>query len=292
MVSNLSLYNLTKRCVCLIGASLYLSLSAQSYVPFGQFEGQQAGCIYGDFLFRFRKDNTFNVYRLSSQALIGNYDLDKELAPHCNIACFGAEKYNKRDAFPLLYTNAYNNTDLPKGTCYVYRLQSNSALGFTTTLVQTITIGFTSDSLWTNGLEDIRPYGNFVVDTDRRCLYVYTLRDKDQTTRFFRFRLPQRKEGEIITLTKEDILDCWDCPYFPFIQDNCYHKGKLYLCTGFGTDKHPGFIRIVDVKKHKVIRTISLNDIQLTEEPEYIDFLGKNLIYGAGKRDVYRFTTF
>lgn len=258
-----------------------------SYSLLGTFSGRQAGCSYQDYLFRFNTDNTFNVYHISSGEKIGKYQLDGDLLPHCNTACFGNEKYNAEDQFPLLYVNAYNTAGLPKGTCYVHRLGGNEAEGFSTTLVQTISIDFTEDTLWTNGSEDTRPYGNFAVDAENNLLYVYTLRDTEQTTRFFKFALPKLENGDRVTLTKADIIDHFDCDYFKHIQDNCCHNGMLYLCTGYGIEEDLAYIRLVDPTAKAEVVTINLNDAGLVREPEYIDFHNDTLLYGMGRDSVY-----
>lgn len=258
-----------------------------SYSLLGTYHGKQAGCAWQDYIFRFNTNNTFNVYALSTGNKIGSFQLDKDLYPHCNTACFSNERFDAADPFPLLYINAYNNKELPKGTCYVHRIICHEPDSFATALVQTISIDFTEDTLWTNGTEDTRPYGNFALDTTNHILWVYTLRDTDRTTRFFKFALPSLAAGENVMLTKADIIDQFDCNYFKHIQDNCCHNGLLYLCTGYGIEDDLAYLRVINPTKKAEVLTINLNDIALNDEPEYIDFHNNTLLYGMGKDSVF-----
>lgn len=128
----------------------------------------QDGAICGDYIFTFSWSGTCRVYSMSTKSLISSLTLDKNdlTSPHSNSICFGVEKYNK---FPLLYSNIYNNEDkdvnnIP-GVCNIYRIQREGD-NFTSTLLQVIKIGFTSNNqLWPNA-KNVRPYGDFLVDND------------------------------------------------------------------------------------------------------------------------------
>ena len=124
--------------------------------------GGQDGAIFGDELFRFdHKGNgkVYNLRDLNPQEVCdltptATFVLDRAdvLVPHANAVCFGTERYEPGDFYPLLYSNIYNNyakTENPYiGVCCVYRLQK-TADGFVTTLVQLIEIGFCEDAtLW------------------------------------------------------------------------------------------------------------------------------------------------
>lgn len=252
-----------------------------AYKFIGKFLGQQAGCFYGDYLFRFNTDDVFKVYDMSTSTQIGgDFPLGGGLMPHCNCACFGNERYAESDEFPLVYLNAYNADGLPKGTCYVHRIVKNGD-AFYTELVQTISIGFTDDPLWTNGSTDTRPYGNFCVDDENGYLYVYTLLDTDKKTRFFKFPLPTLSQGQTVSLRQSDIIEYWDCEHFPYIQDNRYYRGKLYISSGIGGAVNNGFIRVVDVMRKQEVSRINLNAIGINFEPECIDIYDGHLVCGA-----------
>ena len=246
----------------------------------------QAGCVYEDSLFRFKTDGTFLVYDLTTRAKIadGSGIVVSGLYPHCNTACFG-DKYSSSDPYPLLYVNAYNTEGLPKGTCYVFRISVSGAT-MTASLVQTITIGFTEDSIWKSG-DDVRPYGNFCVDLRNKALFVYTLRDTGSVTRFFRFALPATSSATV-TLSQSDIVEYWDTDYYPYIQDNACAYGKIYLCSGYGgSGSNPGMIHVIDTIQRKEVSRINLYKNGMQGEPEVLDFYKGDLI--CGDSSIFRF---
>lgn len=259
--------------------------NSYDYKSMGTMYGNQSGCVYGKYLLRMNIDDSFYLYNIETATRLGKYPLGGGLKPHCNTACFG-KKYADTDPFPLLYINAYNTVGLPKGTCYVHRILGDFTNGFSTQLIQTITIGFTEDSIWKSG-NDVRPYGNFCVDIVHRRLYVYTLRDADKKTRFFEFVLPNENTENVI-LNTTDIVDTWDCPYYPYIQDNCYCNGKLILCTG-GLSGEYGYIRFIDLVTHKEVSRIVLNEGGITIEPEAIDIYDNKLFFGQELMWLFRF---
>lgn len=271
----------------------------------------QDGAVYNGLLFRFETDGRCWVYDVAQQTEIGHFTLDKSdiLIPHCNAVCFGSERYEETDEFPLLYANLYNSyaneSDRMEGVCCVYRIQRTQD-GFTSTLVQLIRIGFTENlALWksleSNG--DIRPYGNFVVDTERQKLYAFVIRDKERVTRFFEFSLPRMRDGvlnsaygvPVVLLQESDICNWFDCNYTYYIQGACCRNGKIYSIEG-GTvspEKKPekAFPRlmIVDMVNRDQLCHIDLYDLGLYKEPELIDFDGDFCYYADNLGSVYQF---
>ena len=276
------------------------------YQHIWDMESGQDGAIYGEYLFRFDAKGSCNVYSIPEKKKVSAFVLDKieVLKPHSNAVCFGTEFYEETDEFPLLYSNIYNNyakaEDRLEGVCCVYRLTRQSDQ-FQTRLVQVIRIGFVENldywmSLPDNG--DVRPYGNFVVDTDRQKLYAFTMRDKEQITRYFAFALPQAAEGvydeafgvKVVTLHLEDIQVQFDCEYSRFIQGACYHDNKIYSVEGFSNEKNPPRMRVIDLVKKEQIAVVDLYGLGLTIEPEFVDFCEGQLIYSNAAGNVYLFT--
>lgn len=238
----------------------------------------QDSCIYNNYIFSFDSTGKFKVYNTKTKETISDCELGEyaTIKPHCNAVCFGNEFYDVNDKFPLLYVNAYNNTDLPKGTCYVHRVVETE-IGFTTSLVQTISIGFTTDEIWTIS-GDERPYGNFIVDTDNNYLYVFTLRgDK---TRFFKFNLPTLSDGSSVVLSTDDIIEYFDVPFMPFIQGALYFNNKIYSLNGNnGTIQGSSALNVIDLYKKEIVTNVNLS--LMTSEPEAIVIID-NQLYIAG----------
>ena len=246
--------------------------------------GGQDGCAYGDYIFSFNDNNSFCVYKYSEDKILGVFELDGGLSPHCNSACFGNEKFSKDDFFPLLYVNAYNNTSLPRGTCYVFRITINGYV-FKTKLVQTISISFVDSMLWSD-TDDIRPYGNFAIDGENKKMRVYIMRNVIQTTRFFEFELPDLSDGSYVVLREKDIIKYFDVDYFHVIQGNYSYDNKVVFCFGVGYD---AAIAVIDIELETVTVIISLQRFGLIDEPEKVFRFDNSLFYGTNT-SIYKLT--
>ena len=267
--------------------------------------GGQDGAIYKDFLFRFSSKGGCSVYDMTAldgePEPISEFKLDKIdlIVPHSNSVVFGNEFFAPGDEFPLLYSNVYNNyaktEDKRVGICCVYRL-TREGNAFSTKLVQLIRIGFTDDrSLWRSSgdIEDKRPYGNFVVDTDKDQLWAFVMRDGAMQTRYFAFDLPKLADGEIgasgvreVTLTAEMIKEYFDTPYHNYVQGAVCREGKIYSVEGFGERIHPA-LRIIDTEEKRQILHFDFFDAGYTDEAELIDFYGDRCIYGDHKGNLF-----
>ena len=259
----------------------------------------QDGAIYGDWLFRFETNGRCFVFSMKEQKQVGQFCLDRTdlLMPHSNAVAFGAERYDDTDEFPLLYTNIYNNyakqDERLEGVCCVYRI-TRSGDGFASTLVQVIRIGFVEDlELWKSlpGKEDVRPYGNFVPDVFRDQLYAFVMRNREQVTRYFSFRLPKLTDGvfcdqwgvKVVTLQKEDIRTQFDDQYMRYMQGACAYNGRIYSSEGFSMKNpeqvnHPG-IRIIDMDEERQLQYFDLYAMGKDLEAEMMEFADDTLYY-------------
>lgn len=272
--------------------------------------GGQDGAIFGSELFRFDTRGSCTVYDLSDinkqgerLSPIAQFKLDRadEITPHSNSVCFGSDFYAEGDAYPLVYSNIYNNyakcEDKLMGITCVYRIRREGDT-FISDLVQLVKIGFCEDEgLWKVSKEKHgeRPYGNFLVDRDTGSYYAYVMRDEWLGTRYFKFSNPSVHSGEnhpvfnvkTVTLTPSDVLEKFDCEYHRFIQGGAIYKGFLYSTEGFGGDiiNRPA-IRIIDLKNRKE-KYIDLTEYGITEEPEFIDFYNGTCYYSDAHGNFY-----
>ncbi len=270
-------------------------------------EGGQDGAIFGSTLFRFDSRGNCKVYDISALDVnvgepevfqpFARFTLDRAdaLTPHSNSVVFGNEYYEAGDEFPLLYTNIYNTYKREEnkmcGVCPIYRIERTEG-GFTSTLVQIIKIGFTDNrELWRSSgqVADVRPYGNFVVDTVGSKYWAYVMRDGEKSTRYFRFSLPKLSDGKTdaffgvprVVLTEADIECYFDTPYHNFIQGGVFHNGKVYEVEGFGKDERSA-IRVIDTEKKCEELYFDFFEAGYPVEPEFIDFyLGKCIYIDA-----------
>lgn len=269
--------------------------------------GAQDGAIYGGYLFRFDPRGGCKVFSMAEKRKISEFTLDQIelLMPHSNAVCFGSRFYEEADEFPLLYSNIYNNyakaEDRKEGVCCVYRLTRDGSV-FSTKLVQVIKIGFTEQLDYWKSLADrgdVRPYGNFVVDTDNDQLAAFVMRDDEMRTRYFVFDLPEAQDGEycelcqakVVTLNIEDIKQQFDCEYTNYMQGACYHDNKIFSVEGFDGPEVPARLRVIDLVKEKQVASVDLYGLGMDLEPEFIEFYQGVLYYsdGAGKLYTIKF---
>ena len=282
--------------------------------PFSKIKDRrQDGAIYNGYLFSFNHLGECTVYKIEDLKnckkgeadAFSEFSLDKNdlIVPHSNSVVFGNEFYNEKDEFPLLYTNIYNNyseaDNKLKGVCLVYRLQREEKI-FKSTLVQILETGFTEDEkLWKSSAEkeDIRPYGNFVIDRENGIYYAFTMRDDSHTTRYFSFKLPGACQGEIcekynvkkVILKESDILSYFDCDYHHFIQGVCCYHGRIYSLEGFGESRdNPPAIRVIDALNEKEISFEKFEDSGINTEPEMIDFENDICYYSDHHGNMYK----
>lgn len=266
----------------------------------------QDGAVYKNFLFRFSAKGICTVYDLSAlseePSPLAEFRLDRAelIIPHSNSVVFGNEFFAPEDEFPLLYSNVYNNYSKEEnrrvGICCVYRIRREGGV-FSSSLVQLIEIGFADKrGYWLSAgdVEDIRPYGNFVIDTEKNALYAFVMRDGEKQTRYFKFDLPKLSDGIVcptcgvkkVTLGIDSVREYFDVPYHNFIQGAVCRGGKIYSVEGFGEKIHPA-LRIIDTEKKCQLLHFDFFDAGYPEEAELIDFYQDRCIYSDGKGNLF-----
>ena len=242
---------------------------------------KQDSCEYNDKVFIFNYQGQFKVYDLITETETQLFNLDQYnvIKPHCNAVFFGNQKYSDGDLYPILYVNAYNTSGLPLGTLYAHRIIYDSENNvYSTQLLQTIKIGFTDNEIWTIP-GDIRPYGNFILNTDTNELYAFTLRGEN--TRFFKFDMPSIFSGDTI-LTIDDIKNMFDTEYFPYIQGCCYSNNQIFCLNGNNTIiDGSSYLRVIDLTLKKCMSNIPLTSIMI--EPESIFVYDNHLYIGQDR---------
>ena len=259
-----------------------------NYEKVATMRSSQDGAIFGNYIFSLTSTGTCYVNSLSDYSSVSSFVLDKNsvISPHSNSVCFGSDYYQSGDEFPLLYANMYNrNTSMP-GVCNVYRIQRDGTT-FTSTLVQIIKIGFTKNTDYWCDSASVRPYGNFMVDTDNSKLYAYVMMDKAKATRYFKFNIPSLTDGvyndtygvNVVTLNISDIISKFDVEYSNYLQGGCYYDGKIYSLEGFSNDaNNVPKLKVIDLENERQITVINLYEAGLTKEPEMI-FISEDILY-------------
>ena len=251
-----------------------------SQLLFRNGAGFQSAAAYGKHMVMLTSSSGINVFDLDSYDNEGTGQI-ADLSAHCNAATFGTEFYAEGDTYPLLYVNAYQN-NLPKGTCYVVRLAEEDST-FTGTVVQTITVGFVTDPIWTD-TTSTRTYGNFCIDRENGFLYALVLRDVEQVTRIFKFALPTISDGTEVTLTQADIIEYFDVDYLAIMQDCEVCNGKIFVMAGDAS--YPHILKVIDTQKKAVVSKVNLLDVS-TAEPQSVVMYDGHAFLGIGVT-VYR----
>ena len=253
----------------------------------------QDGVIYDGCFLRFDSKGNCRGYALPALQELGAFTLDKAdlLCPHSNSVSLRGD---------ILYTNLYNTyakeADRKEGVCCAYSISWENG-AFSSQLVQVIRIGFADTSLWqSENRQDVRPYGNFVVEKD--ALHAFVMRDESHTTRFFRFALPEITAGEmdekwgvpVVTLTPADIEAQFDGDYVNYMQGAICVDGLIYSVEGFDhpNDRGKPAFRVFDTRKQKQVFFADLVECGLRSEPEWIDYYDGCLYYADHAGNVYR----
>lgn len=273
----------------------------------GKINGGQDGAVFGKYLFRFDASGNGKVYlpENGEWKKTAEFTLEKQelMKVHSNAVFFGPYFCSEDDEFPLLYTNVYNSyssaEDRREGVCGVYRI-TRAGESFRGELVQILRIGFTENlGLWKSLPDrgDVRPYGNFICDSDTKTLWAFTMRDKEKVTRFFSFALPKPEDGEnddrlgcpCVTLTENDILDRFDADYSNYIQGACLFDGKICSLEGF-TDNTgaPARMQVFDLRAKKTAAVLDFQGNGMTREPEFVSEYDGALLYSDGSGNLFR----
>lgn len=202
------------------------------------YEGRQGADCYGDYLFTFQKENTTcQIYNLVTKQKVADVVVEGlPTSNHNNTVCFGTQKYDPSDTYPLLYVNAGK----------VVRVQENNGT-FTMTVVQNIACPSSNY--------------NFVVDGDYfwRTSYKIGWNSGDYTNDgiiFKKYPLPSVQEGDV---TVDTILDSFELPYIYCQQGMKINNGRAFV--SYGNTYVTNSVQVVDLTTHQQVAYVSLGAI-------------------------------
>ena len=131
-----------------------------------------------------------------------------------------------------IYSNVYNNyaseSDKHIGECCVYNVHGEANV-WDNSLVQLLKVGFINNLDYWPSASEARPYGNFIVDSENVCLYVFVMYSSRKLTYWYKFNLPEVTDGVwnedygcyVKTLQISDIVDQWTTPLQNYV--SCFH---------------------------------------------------------------------
>ena len=280
----------------------YEAVEDISYEDIGDVSAAQDGAVWNGKLFVGNLDGLFRVYNAQTYELLGTFEAENAdaLTPHCNTVVFGNTYYEQGDKYPLLYANIWknysNDAEKHEGTCCVYRIIETDGV-FSADLVQVIEIGFVDEeNIWPDS-NNVRPFGSFIIDTDKSKLYVYANRDSDQDTRFFEFDIPDVTDGtynetygcKVVSLAYSAVQRDFSVGYIAYPQCAVYANGELYITSGFVSQNVSPKVTQVDLCSGSVEYVYDLEKAGLTKQPTLLayDTETDTFIYGTDTAQWY-----
>lgn len=259
--------------------------------------GQQGAALYGDFLFHATANSEIHIYNMKEKKHITTLKLGT--MGHADTMCFGIQKVEENDEFPVLYVSGSNsNTSGKGGHIYVYRLTQSTDEGgnekWEGSLVQHIV---------TPNISIIGSFPDVVIDTDKKNMWIMgwlspdgydTEEGANCTNCFSKYNIPDIRDGKLdnngvyqLTLSDEERLS-----YFlvydihAITQGICFYNGKIICPYGMPSRPFKG-VDVVDIEKEKITQNVNLKGASIYEAEAAVMY-EKNL-YILGQREyVYK----
>lgn len=218
-------------------------------------EGTTQGfAMHGRYAFSLHDGGMCVVIDLRRGRFVGAFRLEGNTG-HCNNASFGAERYDRRSRFPLLYVSECRGGR----ACYVNDVTTQGSR-----LVQTIRY---------DGDECTGPM-DWCVDASNRMIYIYCTIGKIRM--FKRFRLPRLADSDArgeVHLRPEDCLGSIPVGDVTIPQGSMIRGRLLYLPDGVPSRDRR--LHIVDIVTARSVGIVDLNSIEY--EPEGLAAKGRRL---------------
>ena len=221
---------------------------------------------------------------------------------HCNQSCFGIERYDSLDKFPILYINQHVLNKKYGALMDAIRIvpfmdDAGRVDSFRIEEVQQIFFPKATD-------ENSLGTPNAVIDTEKGYMYTYSRNNGREATNFLeavvsKFKIPalRDKEGNIrrkVVLTDDDILDSFNCGFnLLHAQGGFFRNGRIYIGQGYPSKKKEYnyvYFRVIDLKKRKLIKTVDMLQIGFKKEPEGCWFYKGHAMIGTNGKQIYKLT--
>lgn len=265
----------------------------EPYFPLTDNGGQQGATIYGNYLFHATTYKKLIIYNMKEKEHIATISL--ETMGHADTMCFGVQKVEESDEFPVLYISGSQSNTLGKGgEIFVYRIihskDENGNEIWQGTLIQHIV---------TPDVAIIGSFPDVVIDPENKNMWImgwltsygYDSETGEGCTNCFsKFNIPDIKEGKPnnkgvyqLTLTDEKRLS-----YFlvndihAITQGLCYYNGKIICPYGKPAVPYKG-IDVVDVTKEYLTHNVNLYGAKIYEIESAVIY--DNKLYLVGQRD-------
>lgn len=229
----------------------------------------QGFAVWGRYGFSLRDKGQVVVFDIRKNKFISTFNIEGN-GSHCNNAVFGAERFDRKSRFPLLYVSECVS---PTRACNVVDISLDGAR----TVQKIIYRG-----------KDIRFAQDWFVDRKGKYLYSYGMHDK--IIRISRFRLPKLSDSDEegrVYLDEEDVISHFDIDRIRIAQGSFFHDGLIYLPEGSA-----GWfaqLNVLDGETGEYLQSVSLEPLRM--EPESLDIHGKWLYMQFNSIKNWRHTT-
>lgn len=270
----------------------------------------QSATNYGKYLFIVSdKLESISLYDLSKKTLVNTCRMVEHeernknvIVYHCNQSCFGRDKYDKSDFFPLLYVSQRNESDTLGAFLSVLRILPHYNSESEIDSISVIPIQRIIFPVMTE--HNCMGNPNAVIDTKSGYLYTYSRNNRNGDSNHLeavisKFDLPSLydKSGDIqdvVVLTDDDILESFSCGFSLLnAQGGFYRKKKLFFVQGYPS-KSPNlnyvYFRIIDLNKKKLIKTIDMLNNGFTTEPEGCWYYKGHVMLTNNGNNIYKLT--
>lgn len=237
----------------------------------------QGMAIHKNFAFLLNDGGYCRIYDLKKNKLISEFDLaSTDKSNHANCASFGVEYPKGNKKFPAIYISECYG----KCRCFVESIGLKGSM-----LIQTLQVKTKGREQYSN---------NWFVD--KRQKYIYTINgstreiDSIGTKKYLitKFPLPPLDSANVI-FTEEDILDQFEVSFPNLLQGGTIRKNYLYLPVGqpdipvlrTRKDRRRAII-VINLNTKQIEKTIDI-EREVSDEPEDIDFYGKNMLLYCGQ---------
>lgn len=239
---------------------------------------QQGAALYNKYLFQFTALGICDVYDMKKKQHIAQMNYESSTQKHCDTACFGWYKVDKKDDFPVIYVSGsqiWQNKE--HGLIWVYRIvHKKKKWGLS--LVQIIK---------TPQIENTGICPDALLESSDSTMWIMGWKTdishpkKDGSgadLTFMKFKVPSLNEGHLdghgIRTTEiilVDTLESFDIHNAHIVQQGlCLRNKKVYVPYGGSTDGYQG-IDVISLKERRVIKSIDLMGTKVFE-PEAVFF--------------------
>lgn len=263
--------------------------------------GAQSAACYGDYLVLVSNHVAkVGLYNLKNKKLTSVRKMTPKIEFrgktdifHANNSSFGINKYVETDYFPLLYVSHRENNE-KRGVLEVYRIvpykKSESSVDYDSLDMQMV------QTIYYPPMTDKNALGSpwTVIDREEDCMYTYSRNNRSKSPnrgicRISKFRIPDPKKGKNIYLAADDILDSYEIDYkAPLSQGACIHHGMLYIAQGVSPQKSSVWLRVVDLRKKRLVKSYDLKAAGFPTEPEGCFIFKNKLMLATASKKIFK----